>query len=42
MPKFNEVWKVGPHGSLQELNTEVFTVAAEIKMPLGNFPRRME
>ena len=41
MPKFNEVWKVGPHGSLQELDARLFTVSAEITMPLGNFPRRM-
>jgi len=41
MSKFNEEWKVGPHGSLQELDKGLFTVAAEIAMPLGNFPRRM-
>jgi hypothetical protein len=41
MSKFNEEWKVGPHRSLQELDTGLFTVAAEITMPLGNFPRRM-
>lgn len=41
MPKFNEEWKVGPHGPLDGLNKGLLTVAAEITMPLGNFPRRM-
>ena len=41
MPKFNEVWKVPPHGSLRELDAGLFIVSAEITMPLGSFPRRM-
>lgn len=41
MPKFNDDWIVQPHGELETLDEGLLTVAAEIRMPLGNFPRRM-
>lgn len=41
MPKFNDEWKVGPHGQLEKLDEGLLTVEGEIRMPLGNFPRRM-
>jgi hypothetical protein len=41
MPRFNSEWKVGPHGRLRKLDEGLLTVAGEIRMPLGNFPRRM-
>src|SRR5262245_28969525 len=41
MARFNEAWKVGPHGPLEELDEGLLSVAGEIVMPLGNFPRRM-
>ena len=41
MIKVLEDWKVMPHGALREIDTGILTVAGEIRMPLGNFPRRM-
>lgn len=41
MAKFNEHWVVGPHGPIEQLDEGLYTVASEIVMPLGNFPRRM-
>lgn len=41
MAKFNTEWIVGPHGPLERLDDGLFTVAGEIVMPLGRFPRRM-
>ena len=41
MAKFNTEWTVGPHGPLETLDAGVVTVAGEIVMPLGRFPRRM-
>lgn len=41
MAKFNDTWKVGPHGPVEELDDGILTVAGDIRMPLGNFPRRM-
>src|SRR5215210_1378368 len=41
MSQVNEEWKVGPHGPLEVLDEGLLTVAAEITMPLGRFPRRM-
>ena len=41
MAKVNDDWTVGPHGPLERLDDGLLTVAAEIRMPLGNFPRRM-
>ena len=34
-------WTVMPHGRLVEIDQGLLTVAGEIKMPLGAFPRRM-
>jgi hypothetical protein len=36
-----ESWKVMPHDRLEEIEDGILTVAGEIRMPLGNFPRRM-
>jgi len=41
MTKFNEDWVVQPHGEWMALGEGISTIAGEIKMPLGNFPRRM-
>lgn len=41
MPRFNSEWKVDPHGRLRKLDQGLLTVAGEIQMPLGNFPRRV-
>jgi hypothetical protein len=41
MPKFNTEWKVEPHEPLQWLDDGLASVAGEIRMPLGSFPRRM-
>lgn len=41
MSKLNDEWKVDPHGPLEPLAEGVWTVAGEITMPLGHFPRRM-
>ena len=41
MPRINTEWKVLPHEPLQPLDDGLATVAGEIHMPLGNFPRRM-
>lgn len=41
MPKVLEEWTVQPHDALVELADGILTVAGEIRMPLGNFPRRM-
>ena len=41
MPKFNDKWVVQPHGPLERLDEGLWTVAGEIVMPLGRFPRRM-
>ena len=41
MPKLLERWEVMPHGELNEIDDGILTVAGTIKMPLGNFPRRM-
>jgi len=34
-------WTVQPHEALVEVDRGLLTVAGEIRMPLGNFPRRM-
>lgn len=39
--KFNTEWTVGPHGRLETLGDGILSVAGEIVMPLGRFPRRM-
>jgi len=41
MPRIHETWQVLPHDPLQEIDDGILTVAGDIPMPLGNFPRRM-
>ncbi|MET0231857.1 MAG: hypothetical protein ABW186_13065 [Rhodanobacteraceae bacterium] len=41
MSKLNQTWIVAPHGRLEAIDDGILTVPAEIRMPLGNFPRRM-
>ncbi|WP_077002638.1 hypothetical protein [Variovorax sp. KK3] len=41
MSKLNEEWKVEKHGPIDKLADGLYTVAGEIDMPLGHFPRRM-
>jgi hypothetical protein len=41
MPKILTQWTVMPHGPLQQIDMDLLTVAGEIVMPLGRFPRRM-
>ncbi len=41
MPKLNSKWVVQPHGALEQVDTGIWTVAGDIAMPLGRFPRRM-
>jgi hypothetical protein len=41
MAKFNDDWKVQAHGPVETLDEGLVTVAGEIHMPLGHFPRRM-
>jgi len=41
MPAILEKWEVMPHGPLVEVEDGILTVAGEIVMPLGRFPRRM-
>jgi len=41
MPAILEKWEVMPHGDLVEVDDGILSVAGEIRMPLGNFPRRM-
>ncbi|MBC9034945.1 hypothetical protein IAG41_21345 [Sphingomonas sp. JC676] len=41
MPAILEKWEIMPHDDLVEVDDGVLTVAGKIRMPLGNFPRRM-
>ncbi len=41
MPKIHDTWTVLPNGPLVEIDEGILTVAGDIPMPLGNFPRRM-
>lgn len=41
MSKFNEQWKVEPHGELTEVAAGIWSADGTINMPLGKFPRRM-
>jgi hypothetical protein len=41
MPKVNSEWKVEKHGPITPLDDGLATVEGQIRMPLGNFPRRM-
>ena len=41
MPKFHTRWTVFPHGTVEQVDRDLFCVDGEIRMPLGRFPRRM-
>jgi hypothetical protein len=41
VPKFNQEWKVLPHGPVTAVGERIVTVQGDIPMPLGKFPRRM-
>lgn len=41
MAKLNDDWIVQPHGPVEHLDEGLLSVAGEIVMPLGRFPRRM-
>jgi hypothetical protein len=41
MSKPNTTWKVRPHGDLEQLGDNLYTVTGTMKMPLGTFTRRM-
>ncbi|MES2445419.1 MAG: hypothetical protein V4574_21545 [Pseudomonadota bacterium] len=41
MPAILEKWEVQPHEALVEVDDGILTAAGEIRMPIGNFPRRM-
>jgi hypothetical protein len=41
MAEILEKWQVMPHDQLTEVDDGILSVAGEIHMPLGNFPRRM-
>lgn len=41
MAKILDRWTVMPHGPLEQIDERILTVAGEIVMPLGRFPRRM-
>ena len=41
MSRINTEWKIEPYEPLQQLDDGLATVAGEIRMPLGRFPRRM-
>jgi hypothetical protein len=41
MPAILEKWEVQPHEAPVEIADGILSVAGEIRMPLGNFPRRM-
>jgi len=41
MAAFLTEWTVQPHGDLVELDEGLLSVEGTIRMPLGNFPRRM-
>src|SRR4029079_773339 len=34
-------WKVRPHGTLTKVDAGILKVGAQLRMPLGRFPRRM-
>lgn len=36
-----KTWTVLPHGKLTEIDDNMLTVVGELKMPIGEFPRRM-
>lgn len=41
MAKFHTRWTVYPHGPVERVDDGILSVAGEIRMPLGRFPRRM-
>lgn len=41
MSRLNREWIVQPHGALTAVADGILSVEGTIKMPLGNFPRRM-
>jgi hypothetical protein len=41
MAKLHDEWTVFPHGPVERVDDDVFSVEGEIVMPLGRFPRRM-
>lgn len=41
MAKILETWEVLPHEPLVEIDEGLLSVAGDIPMPIGNFPRRM-
>lgn len=41
MPKPMKEWTVLPHGKLTQVDEGLLTVVGELKMPFGEFPRRM-
>lgn len=41
MSTLNDQWTVQPHGPIEHIDEGLLSVAGEITMPLGNFPRRM-
>lgn len=41
MPKPFKEWTVLPHGKLSRVDDDLLTVTGEMKMPIGDFPRRM-
>lgn len=41
MPRVHDDWTVLPHAPIEAIDDGLLTVAGEIPMPLGNFPRRM-
>lgn len=41
MPKVHDSWTVLPHEPIEKIDEGLLTVAGDIPMPLGNFPRRM-
>ena len=41
MTKAYEHWKVQPHGTLSRVDDDILTVVGRLRMPLGDFPRRM-
>jgi len=41
MSKILDRWEVMPHGVLEQIDDGLLTIAGDVPMPLGNFPRRM-
>jgi hypothetical protein len=41
MTKAHKHWKVQPHDTLSHVDDDILTVVGRLRMPLGDFPRRM-